>query len=251
MLALALGAALLGAWELYVGLGGIDELLLPAPSAIAAALVDDRALLFDDFVVTAQELLLGLLCAVAAALLVAVPVHLVRPLRRAVHPLLIGSQVLPIALLAPLLVAWFGFGLLPKLVTVALVCFFPIAVATIDGLAAVDADQRRFLASLGASRWQLLRFVELPGAVPRIVTGARVSVAIAAIAAYLAEQTGASDGLGYRIDIAIPNFETARAWAAVVVLSLFVLLVYAALGVLERRLAPWAAPTRPLGGPHP
>lgn len=241
-------AAFLGVWELYAQVGGVDAFILPAPSEVASTLVDDRSLLWDNFVTSAAEILLGLGLAIVLGVVVAVLLHLVRPLRRGVLPVLIGSQVVPVPLLAPLLVAWFGFGLLPKLVIIGLVCFFPVAVAALDGLAGADADQRKVLRSLGASRRDLLRHLELPSALPRVFTGAKVSVAVGAIAAVLAEQSGADKGLGIVLTRSIPQFETARAYAAVVVLCTFVLLLYAGLVLLERRVAPWS---RTPGGPTP
>lgn len=238
-------AAFLGVWELYVRGGGIDAFILPAPSEVATALVDDRHVLWTNFVeATGPEIVLGGLIATTLGVLVAVPLHLAKPVKRGVLPLFIASQVVPIILLAPLLVAWFGFGLVPKLAIVGLVCFFPVAVAALDGLAAADPEQRKLLRSLGASRTQLLRHLELPGALPRIFTGARVAVSVSGIAAVLAEQSGADKGLGVVITRSVPSFETARGYAAVVVLCVFVLLLYAGLSLLERRVAPWSRPSK-------
>ena len=236
----ALALVLLGAWQLYAQLSGVDDFLLPAPTEVGTALVDDRALLWDSFVVTAGEIVLGLLLALGGALALAVAVHLSPTLRRAVYPLLVASQTVPIPIIAPLLVVWFGFDLFPKLVIVALVCFFPIVVPVLDGLAGVAPEQRKLLRTLGASRWQVLRHVEAPSALPGLFTGAKLAVAVAAIAAVLAEQAGSSEGIGHLITQAIPQLETARAWAAVVVLSLFSIALFAALALAERRVAPWA-----------
>ena len=125
MIAALLLLALLGGWEAYARLSGIDEFVLPAPSAIGAALYDDRALLWSNFTVTAGEIGLGMLVALVLGLGCAVAMHFSATLRRALYPLLIGSQTIPIVLVAPLLVVWWGFGLTPKLAIVALVCFFP------------------------------------------------------------------------------------------------------------------------------
>ncbi len=240
MRAALLALVLLGGWQLYARLSGVDAFLLPAPTEVASALVDDRALLWDAFVVTAGEIALGLLLALGAALALALSVHLSPTLRRAVYPLLVASQTVPIPIVAPLLVVWFGFSLLPKLVIVALVCFFPIVVPVLDGLAGVAPEQRKLLRTLGASRWQVLRHVEAPSALPGLFTGAKLAVAVAAIAAVLAEQAGSSEGVGHLITQAIPQLQTARAWAAVVVLSLFSIALFAALSLAERRVAPWA-----------
>ena len=244
MMAAVLLLALLGAWEAYADLSGIDDFVLPAPSAVATALYDDRALLWSNFTVTAGEIALGMLVALVLGLACAVAIHFSAALRRALYPLLIGSQTIPIVLVAPLLVAWWGFGLAPKLAIVALVCFFPIVVPTLDALDRVDADLRKLMRTFGASRWQTFRMVEAPAAMPGVLTGAKLSVAIAAIAATLAELAGSDAGLGNLMLKAIPNFQTARAFAAVVILSAFAVALFGLLTLAERRLLPWADPSR-------
>jgi putative hydroxymethylpyrimidine transport system permease protein len=244
MPALLVLVAVFGVWELYADLSGIDAFLLPAPSAIAQAAWDDRSLLLENFGVTAREMLLGLGAALVVGIALTLLLHLSKPARRGLYPLLIGTQVIPIVLVAPLLVAWFGFGLVPKIAIVALVCFFPIVVPTLDALRGVDEDRRKLLRSFGASRWQVLRFAEAPAALPALFTGARLAVAIAAIAAVLAEYSGSERGLGRLSLQAIPQLETARAYAAIGVLMAFTLLLFAALVLLERRLLPWARPEK-------
>ncbi|MDX6720320.1 MAG: putative hydroxymethylpyrimidine transport system permease protein [Solirubrobacteraceae bacterium] len=241
MTALLLLLAVVGGWQAYVGLGGVDELLLPAPSAIAAALVDDRALLWSNFTVTAREIGLGIAAALVLGLACAVAIHLWRPLRRALYPLLVTSQTVPIPIVAPLLVVWFGYDLTPKIAIVALVCFFPIVVPTLDALDRCDADLRKLMRSFGASRWQTFRLVEAPAALPGLVTGAKLSLAFAAIAAILAEWSGSENGLGHLVLQALPSFETARAYAAVLILSAFSVALFGALSLAERRLLPWAS----------
>jgi ABC-type nitrate/sulfonate/bicarbonate transport system permease component len=240
MMAAVLVLALLGAWEAYADLSGIDDFVLPAPSAIATALHDDRALLWSNFTVTAGEIGLGMLLALVLGLACAVAIHFSAALRRALYPLLVGSQTIPIVLVAPLLVAWWGFGITPKLAIVALVCFFPIVVPTLDALDRVDADLRKLMRTFGASRWQTFRMVEAPAAMPGVLTGAKLSVAIASIAAILAELAGSDSGLGNLMLKAIPNFETARAFAAVLILSVFSVVLFGLLALAERRLLPWA-----------
>jgi ABC-type nitrate/sulfonate/bicarbonate transport system permease component len=232
--------ALLGGWELYADLGGIDQFLLPAPSDVAASLWTDRGLLWDNFTVTAGEVLLGIAVALAAGVLLAVAIHLSRTLRRATYPLLVASQTIPIVIVAPLLVAWLGYDLAPKLAIVGLICFFPVVVTTLDGLAGVDPDLRKLMRTLDASRLQTLRHVEAPAALPALLSGAKIAVTVAVIGAVLAEQAGSSDGLGHLILQSIPQFETARSWAAVVVLAAFAIVLFGALALAERRLVPWA-----------
>ena len=235
-----LALALLIGWELYADLGGIDQFLLPAPSDVAASLWTDRGLLWDNFSVTAGEVLLGIAVSLAAGVVLAVAIHLSRTMRRATYPLLVASQTIPIVIVAPLLVAWLGYDLAPKLAIVGLICFFPVVVTTLDGLAGVDPDLRKLMRTLDASRLQTLRHVEAPAALPALLSGAKIAVTVAVIGAVLAEQAGSSDGLGHLILQSIPQFETARSWAAVVVLAAFAIVLFGALALAERRLVPWA-----------
>jgi ABC-type nitrate/sulfonate/bicarbonate transport system permease component len=231
---------LLGGWEAYARLGSIDDFILPAPDQVASSLFHDRGLLWDNLLVTAQEVVLGLALALAAGALLALALHSFASVRRAIYPLLVGTQAIPIVTIAPLLAAWFGYGILPKLVIVALVCFFPIVVTTLDGLAAVDPEQHKLLRTLGASRVQVFRWVEAPAALPAALSGAKIAVAVGGIAAVFAEYAGSEKGLGHLLLQSIPQLETARAWAAVVVLAALAICCFSLLALAERRLAPWA-----------
>jgi NitT/TauT family transport system permease protein/putative hydroxymethylpyrimidine transport system permease protein len=233
-------AALAGAWELYASSGAVDDFILPAPSEIAQALVDDRDLLWDNFLVTALEVGLGILVALVLGALLACVIHLSPVLRRALYPLLVGSQAVPIVIVAPLLIVWFGFGIAPKLAIIALVCFFPVVVTTLDALAAVDPEQRKLIRTLDATRLQEFRLVEAPAALPGALSGAKIAVAVAVIGAVFAEYAGSSEGLGNVILQATPQLETARAYAAVVLLATFAIALFLLLTLAERVLVPWA-----------
>lgn len=236
---------LLGIWELYVDLGGVDPLILAPPHAIASALFTDRSLLWSNFLVTAQEVFFGILLAAVAGFACAVALHLSsRTLRPAVYPLLVASQTIPIVILAPLLVLWFGFTIFPKLIVVALVSFFSIVVTTLDALSAIDRDLLKLMRTFDSSRLRTLRHVELPAALPGLLTGAKIAVVIAVIGAVLAEQAGADSGLGYLFEQSIPQLLTARAYAAVVMLSLFAISLFALLTMVERLALPWAHTSR-------
>jgi NitT/TauT family transport system permease protein/putative hydroxymethylpyrimidine transport system permease protein len=246
--ALLLFAALIGAWQLGVALSGIDPILLPGPSDVATSLWDDRALFWDNVGVTGEEIVLGLALALVVAMAVAVLIHMIPPVRAAVLPLLAASQAVPVVLLAPLLVAWFGFDILPKTIIVAIVTFFPIAVTTLDGLESVDPGLRKLLRTFGASRWRTLRLVDAPAALPGALSGAKIAVAVAVIGAVLAEDAGTSSGLGLVITQSINQLDTARAFAATVVLTVLAAGLFGALALAERRLVPWAARARNRGG---
>jgi ABC-type nitrate/sulfonate/bicarbonate transport system permease component len=240
MSALLVLLVVVGGWEAYVRLSGIDDIILPAPSAIASAFVDDRGLLWSNFTVTAGEIAAGIGAALVLGLACALAIHFSPALRRGIYPLIVGSQTIPIAIVAPLLVVWFGFGLTPKIAIVALVCFFPIVVPTFDALGRVDAGLLKLMRSFGASRWQTFRIVEAPAALPGLFTGARLCVAIATIAAVLAEQAGSEEGLGHLFLQALPQLQTPRAYAAVLLLAAFAVLLFWLIAVAERRLLPWS-----------
>jgi ABC-type nitrate/sulfonate/bicarbonate transport system permease component len=245
--ALLILAALFGAWELYVELGFVDPLLLPPPHAIAQALVDDHALLWSNFTVTAGELLLGILVAGAVGFACAIALHLSLALRRSAYPLLVASQTIPIVLLAPLLVFWLGFGIAPKLVIIGLVAFFPITVTTLDALARVDPELMKLMRTLDAPRLTILRRVELPAALPGLFSGAKIAIVIAVIGAVFAEQGGASSGLWPLLVQAISQLHTARAYAAVAILSAFAITLFGLLTLVERLVLPWTH-DQPSGG---
>src|SRR5205823_12259370 len=164
----------------------------------------------------------GILVAAVAGFAFSVALHFSRrTLRPAVYPLLVASQTVPIPMIAPLFVLWLGFGILPKLLVIALVSFFSIVVTTLAGLAAVDPDLIKLMRTFDATRSRTFRHVELPSALPSVFTGAKIAVVVAVIGAVFAEQSGSSSGLGYLFQQSIPQLLTARAYAAVVVLSLF------------------------------
>jgi ABC-type nitrate/sulfonate/bicarbonate transport system permease component len=185
--------------------------------------------------------------AAVAALLLASVMHFFLTLRRAFWPVLIASQTIPIPMLAPVLVLWLGFGILPKLVVIALVSFFSIVVTTLAGFAAVDPELIKLVRTFDMPRRQVFFSVELPSALPGVFTGTKIAVIVAVIGAVFAEQAGANSGLGYLFEQSIPQLLTARAYAAVVVLSLFAIVLFALLTVAERLTVPWAY--QPIGDP--
>jgi ABC-type nitrate/sulfonate/bicarbonate transport system permease component len=159
--------------------------------------------------------------------------------RRAFYPLIVASQTIPILVVAPIFVLWFGYGIGPKLAIIALICFFPITVNTLDGLRAVDPDAVKMMRTLDASRWQIFSRVEAPTALPYAFSGAKIAVAVAVIGAVFGEWAGADSGLGFLILNANAQLLTARVFAAVVVLSAFAIGLFALLALLERRVVRW------------
>jgi NitT/TauT family transport system permease protein/putative hydroxymethylpyrimidine transport system permease protein len=248
-MALLLLLVLLGAWQLFVAVGNYDALVLPGPADVASSLWTDRGLLWSSLGPTATEIVLGLTLGAIAAVAIALLVHAVAPLRQAVMPLLASTQAVPISVMAPVLVAIFGFDLRPKVTIVAIVTFFPIAVNTLDGLASVDPGLRKLLRTFGATRWRAMRLVDVPAALPGMLSGAKIAIAVAVIGAVLAEDAGTTSGLGLVITQSINQLDTARAFAATVVLAALAGTLFGALTLAERHLVPWAPRSRNRKGP--
>jgi NitT/TauT family transport system permease protein/putative hydroxymethylpyrimidine transport system permease protein len=242
---LLLLAFLIGAWELYVDLHDPNfALVLPPPHAVASSLYNDRSLLWSSFRVTAGEVLLGILVACPVGFALAVAIHYSRAFRRAAYPLVVGSQAVPVVVLAPILAFWLGFGLAAKVAVVALVSFFSVVVTTLAGLASVDPDLLKLMRTFDAPRARAFRHVELPSALPGLFTGVKIAVAVSVIGAVFAEWNGSNSGLGYLIQVSLPQLLDARAMAAVVILSGFAVVLFALLSLAERLALPWAYETR-------
>jgi putative hydroxymethylpyrimidine transport system permease protein len=240
-LAALLTLAMLAMWEAIVRGFNVPKYLFPAPSQVAVALRDDwSAYLAPAVWVTLREMVFGFLIAAVAGIGLAIVLHMFGPLRRAVYPLLIGSQAIPIVVLAPILVIVLGFGIWPKLVIVALICFFPIVVNGVDGLRSVDDDFIHMMKTLDASRWAIFKRIEFPAALPSIFSGLRIAATFAAIGAVFAEYAGASAGLGYVMIQATPNLQTARIFAAILILILASFALFALVSLLQRIFVPWA-----------
>jgi putative hydroxymethylpyrimidine transport system permease protein len=237
---------LIGAWQIAASTGAIasalslESFLVPSPSEIASSLWENRSLLADNAWVTLREVILGFGCGLVAGVGFAVVLHFSETMRRATYPLLVASQAIPIVAIAPILIVLFGFGIWPKLVIVALICFFPITVNALDGLRSVDPAAIKLMRTLDASRWQTFRRVEAPTALPYAFSGAKIAVAVAVIGAVFAEWAGGSNsGLGVLIRVDNAQLETARLFAEVVVLSAIAIALFAALALAERCVVTW------------
>ncbi|MGZ8715783.1 MAG: ABC transporter permease [Gaiellaceae bacterium] len=239
LLPLTLLAAAVGVWELVVRAAQVPDYLFPAPSAIASALGSDAGLLASATLVTLREVVLGYVLAVVLALALAVVLHFSDALRRALLPILVLSQTVPTVLLAPVLAILLGYGITPKLVVVAIVCFFPIVVNAVDGLRSTDADLVRMMRTLHGNRLAIFRRVEVPGALPAVFSGARIAATYAAVGAVFGEWAGSSAGLGFVMLQAQPALLTARIFAAVLILCVLALGLYAVVSLAERLLVPW------------
>ena len=237
--AIVLTLALLALWELYVRAGHVSVQVLPSPIAIIQALINNWSVIYDNTLQTLLETVLGLAIAAILGLLLAITLDISSWMRRAIYPLLITSQTIPIIALAPLLLIWIGYDIRPKLIVVTLYCFFPIAVATIDGLASAEPELIKLLHSMRATRWQILHLVRLPGAMPAFFSGLRIAAAYSVIGAIFGEYVGAEKGLGIYMQKAANSFATINVFAAILVTTILSLLLFGLVSLIERIALPW------------
>lgn len=235
---LLLLALLIGGWEIAARRLGLSALVLPPPSEVARALWRGLAsgYLWPHLAATALELVLGLMAGGAVGFGAGLLLAEVPALRRQLMPYVVISQVVPKLALMPLFIVWFGFGVAPTVVITALICFFPLLETTLTGLAQVPPAQLELFRMLGASRWQTLRRLRLPSALPAVLAGLRVAVVLALVGVVVGEFIGASRGLGALIIAAQGSMDTPLMFAVLVLVSLLGLLLYRLARCLERRL---------------
>lgn len=235
--ALVVLVALLVLWESVTRGGLLPDNLLPAPSAVVQALFDNWDVLLGHTLQTTFETVLGLAIATVLGLAIAILLDLSPWIRRAVYPLLITSQTVPMVALAPLLVIWFGFDLAPKVIVVTLYCFFPIAVAVADGLMGTDPDLLRLMQSMKASQWQTLRLVRLPGALPSFFSGLRIAATYSVTGAIVGEYVAAEKGLGLYMKTSMNVI--VQVFAAVLITVVLSLCLFGLVSFLEWLALPW------------
>jgi ABC-type nitrate/sulfonate/bicarbonate transport system permease component len=240
-------ASILVLWEGYCRLTGVSPIVLPAPSRIVQSLWAARADALRHTLPTLGETVVGLAVSIAFAVVTAVTMDRFGVIRRAVEPLLIASQTIPIVAIAPLLVLWFGFDLAPKVLVVVLVTFFPIVVALLAGFAATPGDAMDLLRSFGASREQVFWKLRWPGALPFLFTGLRIAVTYGVIGAVFGEYVGAYEGLGIWMQLSQNAFRVDLVFAAILVTALLSLALFGLVVGAERLLIPWRAASRRAG----
>jgi NitT/TauT family transport system permease protein len=244
-LALAVGPPLLfailvlGAWQLYASVGPVTSLTLPKPTEVATSLWEERSLLLENTWITVEEILIGFALAIVVGFLLAVLIRSSRAVERALYPWLVVSQGVPIPAIAPLIVIWTGFDIRPKVIVVALVCFFPITVNTIDGLRAADPELLRLLRTLRASWFQRFYKAQLPASLPFVFSGLKVAAVFSTVGAVFAEWVGSSEGLGYLILTFNNSSQTSSMFAAVVILSTVGIGLFLIVRAIEHLTLPW------------
>ncbi len=241
----ALVLALLVLWQLAVRLCGVEPWLLPSPTAIVRAGWAARALIGDHILQTGLETLLGFTFALATGIGLALALDSSPLIRRALYPLMVASQTVPIIAIAPLLIIWFGYGIWPKVLVVGLVCFFPIVVSTADGLRSADPDLIALVRTMGASPKQVFIKVRWPGAMPGLFSGIKIAITYSVVGAIIGEWVGASRGLGVFMLRATNAFRTDWVFASILVVALLSWALFACVQVAERLALRWYYAVRP------
>lgn len=222
------------AWELLVRLSGVSDLLLPAPSEFLSRLFTSWDHIYPQAIVTLKLVFIGFLAGAIPAVPLGFAVVMVPFLQRTLYPFLVFLNVIPKVALVPLLLVWFGFGGVPKVIVAALLVFFPIMVNCIAGFQSLDPRLLHITRSMGARGWQTLWYLRLPTAVPFIISGMKISTVLAVTVVVVAEFVGSNDGLGYLILRAVANHDLALAFAALFVAGLIGLALSFLGDLLER-----------------
>lgn len=234
--------ALVIAWEIACRMFQVPSFLVPSPSEIGMRLIEKRDLYLGHTLVTLYETLGGFALAVAIGVLAAALIVVIPAVRDVVMPLLLIAQLVPKVAIAPILLIWFGYGLLPKILIAFLVAFFPIVVNVATGLAAVERELLDLGRSLEATRWQIFSKFRMPTALPELFSGMKIAITLAVIGAVIGEFVGSSEGLGFLLLTATSQLDTPLAFAALLALSALGIFVYALVGMGERMMASWLPP---------
>jgi ABC-type nitrate/sulfonate/bicarbonate transport system permease component len=235
----ALIIAILVLWGIVSYFEIVPSFMLPSPLSVARAFISDFGMLCSHAAYSLGESFIGLAASIAFSFLVAAAMDISGLIKRTVYPLLILTQTVPVIAIAPLLVLWFGYGMLPKIVLIFIVCFFPMAVGLIEGFHSIDGDQVRLLASMGATKRQILFGVKIPSALPEFFSGLKISASYSIIGAVVAEWLGGDAGLGVYMTRVRKSYAFDKMFAVIILVSIISLLLIRLVGFLEKRCIKW------------
>jgi len=230
---------ILAVWEVLVRALGIQTFVLPTPTQIVATIFTDSAMIFRHLKVTLFEIACGYVLAAAVGFAVSLATVYSVAFRRGALPLIVAAQTIPVIAIAPILVIWFGYNAVPRIIITALVAFFPLTISFVTGLQSVTPDFIAFFRSLNASEFQIFLKLRLPAGLPNIFAGLKVATTLAVVGATISEWVGASEGIGYLIAQDTAQINTTRVFASLVVLGAFGMAFFAAVGLAERLAMPW------------
>jgi len=240
VLPLAVFVALVLVWEAVVTLLRVHPVLLPAPSGVALTMASTAGPIAFHGWHTLVTTLIGFGAAVGLGLLLGFAIGGSATVNDALYPLLVGFNSIPKAAVVPLLVMWFGIGMVPAVLTAFLLAFFPVAVNVAVGLATLETELRDVLRSLGASRWQIFRKVGVPRTMPLFFASLKVAISSAFVGSVISETVASNAGIGYLMAVAASDFNTRLAFGGLAVLAAMGVLLYGIFAVIERRMTAWA-----------
>ncbi|WP_342509691.1 ABC transporter permease [Sporosarcina sp. FSL K6-2383] len=226
-------------WELAGRLFNIPAWLLPVPTQVWQETIQGWSLYFGHILSTIRLTLTGYTIGIIVGLAVAILLFRLPVLQEAFYPLLILSQNIPIIVLAPLLVIWFGFGMLPKVIIIVLVCFFPITIALLDGLRQTDRDLLHYMKMTGASNRQIFWKLQWPYALPSLFSGLKIAATYSVMGAVISEWLGANKGIGVYMTLASSSFKTDRVFVAILLIMILSLTFFAIIAMIEKWLFRW------------
>jgi NitT/TauT family transport system permease protein len=231
--------AVLVLWEVAVMLFRIPPYLIPTPKSVVNALIGEWSRIWRESLVTTYATLGGFALSALIGIPMAVAISYSRLMESLLYPILVFSQSIPKIAIAPLFVVWFGFGIVPKIIAAFLLGFFPVVVSTVQGFKSVEPDMIDLVRSMKASRLQIFAKISLPQALPSIFSGLKVAVTLAVVGAVVGEFVGSNSGIGYVLQIANGNFDLPLMFAALFVLSMIGVLLFAAVDLIEKWMIPW------------
>lgn len=243
---LALLLAVIALWELAIRFLKVSAFVVPAPSGVARALVEKGWMLLDASRITAVEIASGFVLSAVVGIAVALTIVRFERFGRALYPLVVLFQTVPKVALAPIFILWFGYDLAPKVVLIVVIAFFPVAIDMMHGLQSVEPGFIALMRSVGARRSEILFRVQIPYSLPHLMAGLKVAVTLSVIGAIVGEFAGASEGLGYVIQLASNQLDTGLVFAALLVVSILGVVFYYAIEFAERLLVPWSSKYDPL-----
>lgn len=232
-------AALFGMWMIVIWIFKLPQYVLPSPAAVGRVLWSEAGLLFDHARMTAFETGIGYLLALLLGVAVALLMHLSRIARYLTYPHLVLLQAIPLIAVAPIVLVWFGFGPTAKILVVAFVCFFPIAVNAFEGFRSVEPEYRELLDTYGASAWARYRHLYVPASIPGIVSGAKIAATYSVLGAVIGEWLGGSRGIGVYMTRAQRSFRNDRLFAAIVIVMVLSLAMFKIVEFAGNRMSPW------------
>ena len=228
-------------WQAVVMIFKLPAFILPEPLSVFERLISRADVLLRHSLVTAQEIVFGLLLGLTMGLCFALQMLMFKPIKRWLLPILIASQAIPVFAIAPILMIWLGYGMASKIVMAAMIIFFPVTTCCYDGLKNTPTGYLDLVKTMGASQWKTLRHIQLPAALPTLASGIRVAVVIAPIGAVAGEWVGSSEGLGYLMLQANARMLIDEMFAALFILSAISVGLYFITDSLLKRLIPWEA----------